>query len=306
MANYGPFAPAQIDFSWLANLPDQFEKGGVYGRQRNLRNALPNIDPNDTQAMARALMQADPALGVRYAQATAQQQATQAYREADLGLKREALTRPKPAFNPVTGQLIDQNSGQPIGGGGGGGDVPNPYFGGAKTADQSRAQGFFNDAVSANSIVGELGSGVGEESSVSQAARAVPPETGFGIVGSIANSFVDVDASKLDNAARRWVNAINYRDSGAQVNQTELRNAYENYIPRKGDRPELIAQKAEARRIKLESLASQGGPMFQPNMSPGSPQQSNPPAQYQDGQTATNPQTGQKLLFQNGAWVPVR
>lgn len=91
---YGPFAPAQIDFSWLSKLPDQFEKGAQYGRDRQFRKTAANIDPNDHQAMVKALMQADPALGTKYALAVAEQQATQAYRQADLGYRRDALNQP--------------------------------------------------------------------------------------------------------------------------------------------------------------------------------------------------------------------
>jgi hypothetical protein len=65
-----------------------------------------------------------------------------------------------------------------------------------------------------------------------------------------------------------------------------------------GYRPESIAA---AYGIKLEDLGvstQRGG--AQPKPAPSSAQQ------FQEGQTATNPQTGEKRVFRGGQWVPVQ
>jgi hypothetical protein len=67
------------------------------------------------------------------------------------------------------------------------------------------------------------------------------------------------------------------------------------------ERAKAAAQKRLAfNRQRGESLRS--GTFYQPGYE-ASPQA---PSQYQEGQTATNPQTGQKIQYRNGQWVPMQ
>lgn len=85
-----PYAPAQIDFSMLANLPQLYQQGQQWHRENALRNQFAANPPTDLATMTKMLFAGgDIDNGVRLAQALANQQAEQAYRQASLGLEAD-------------------------------------------------------------------------------------------------------------------------------------------------------------------------------------------------------------------------
>jgi hypothetical protein len=105
---------------------------------------------------------------------------------------------------------------------------------------------------------------------------------------------------KMEQSKREWVTALLRKESGAAIGRNEYTSYDRQFFPQAGDGPEVVAQKAEARRVATNALKNSAGPAYK-SPSPA-PAQSAPAAQYQEGATATNPQTGQKLTFRNGKW----
>lgn len=67
-----------------------------------------------------------------------------------------------------------------------------------------------------------------------------------------------------EQAERSFINAILRRESGASISPSEFASAEAQYFPRVGDSPEVLAQKAENRRISTEGLIAGAGPAMAP------------------------------------------
>ena len=132
------------------------------------------------------------------------------------------------------------------------------------------------------------------------------------------------------------------KESGAVISDQEFAREERKFFPIIGDKDPIIKQKARGRERAFENLSKQSKGVFrvqfenpqifkdqpsalsvttpqavtdqqpqglaqlpsaqpaQPGALPGAqPAQ----AQFTEGQTATNPQTGQTLIFRNGQWV---
>lgn len=92
-----PFIVPRADYSWLANLPEQFAQGEQLGRQNALRNAMskvplgPSGEP-DFGAMMKVMSQyGDPQDVTRLALAKSQMDAEAAFRNATLGIEGARL-----------------------------------------------------------------------------------------------------------------------------------------------------------------------------------------------------------------------
>ena len=62
----------------------------------------------------------------------------------------------------------------------------------------------------------------------------------------------------LDQSRRQFINAILRRESGAAISASEDDNYTRQYFPVPGDKPEVKAQKAEARKLAIAGLSSEG------------------------------------------------
>lgn len=67
------------------------------------------------------------------------------------------------------------------------------------------------------------------------------------------------EIKQQQQAERNFVNSVLRRESGAAISPSEFENAEKQYFPRAGDPPEVLAQKAENRRIVKESIAVEAG-----------------------------------------------
>ena len=83
---------------------------------------------------------------------------------------------------------------------------------------------------------------------------------------------------------------------------------YRKMMPQPGDSPEVVKQKAEGMKSFLRDLASRRARAFKesgynvaPSLMPSDAPMA-PPAR----QTATNPQTGEKVEWDGTQWVPVK
>jgi len=62
-----------------------------------------------------------------------------------------------------------------------------------------------------------------------------------------------------DQAEKNFVNSILRRESGAAISKAEFENAEEQYFPRPGDNPEVIAQKKANRMQAMAGLKAEAG-----------------------------------------------
>lgn len=71
------------------------------------------------------------------------------------------------------------------------------------------------------------------------------------------------DRQLSDQAARNFIAASLRQESGAAIGPSEYENQYRIFFPRPGDTPEVIKQKAEARRQAIEGFKIAAGPLAQ-------------------------------------------
>lgn len=132
-------------------------------------------------------------------------------------------------------------------------------------------------------------------------------------IPGVGNYAVSPEYQQAEQAQRDFINATLRRESGAAISPSEFENAQKQYFPQPGDKPPNLAQKARNRQTAIEGIRAAAGPAYTrpiPAQAPGQSQAAAPqqaPAQNSapEGATATNPQTGQKLMRRGGQWVPV-
>jgi hypothetical protein len=130
----------------------------------------------------------------------------------------------------------------------------------------------------------------------------------------VGNYLKGADYQNAEQAGLEFLQAILRKDTGAAITPAENDEYGKVYLPRAGDGPQVLQQKAESRQrvvaalnagmtpqailAKEKALQSQQPAADQPNSQPDTQQPQQAPI------IATNPQTGQKLILQNGQWVP--
>jgi len=73
------------------------------------------------------------------------------------------------------------------------------------------------------------------------------------------NFIASPEFQKANRAVTDFINAQLREESGAVIGPTEFANAYDQYIPKPGDKPEVIEAKAKARREAAENMAQSAG-----------------------------------------------
>ncbi len=104
---------------------------------------------------------------------------------------------------------------------------------------------------------------------------------------------------KYRQAQDNFITALLRDESGAAIGTQEFKRYERELFPQPGDGPEVVAQKAQARKVAIEAMKKSAGPGYKtPETTSATPAAPS----IQEGATATNPQTGQKLTFRNGKW----
>lgn len=174
----------------------------------------------------------------------------------------------------------------------------NPYAPAGKVTDeQAKAAGYANRMAESNDIINSL-----------QGINQTPSGWVGGVVSNtlpagVANQVVGQDRQKFIQAQRDFINSILRRESGAVISDSEFASARQQYFPQPGDSPEVLKQKEQNRRTALEGIMGAAGPSYTPPKNYMPKQQQ---GQIGDGAIAVNPQTGQRIRFQNGQWVPAQ
>jgi hypothetical protein len=158
---------------------------------------------------------------------------------------------------------------------------------GKKTEVQAKAEKFGNKMeLAEKNIVGLQNQGT---SLIGQIAAGVP----------LGNYVQTKEYQKYTQAKNNFITALLRDESGAAIGTQEFVRYEKELFPQPGDGPEVIAQKAEARRVATDAMKKSAGPGYK---APETPQTTSMTPSIQEGATATNPQTGQKLTFRSGKW----
>ena len=90
------------------------------------------------------------------------------------------------------------------------------------------------------------------------------------------------------------------KESGAAIGKDEYSTEDNKYFPKLGDSKAVIDQKAEARRLAIKAIERQAGPGAKDIQAMQTETNKTP-------LTATNPQTGQKIMSTDGGktWKPM-
>lgn len=168
--------------------------------------------------------------------------------------------------------------------------------------EQALSSTFANRMLNSNQIVGQFGNALANRSDKMLDAKIMGVGIPFG------NDRQSAEYQQAKQARNDFINAQLRRESGAAISDAEYERADQQYFPQPGDKPEVLAQKAKNRQLAVEGMIGNAGPTFKQSPTVGSaPQQATPAAGgVSDGATATNPQTGQKIVFRGGQWAPVQ
>jgi hypothetical protein len=87
-------------------------------------------------------------------------------------------------------------------------------------------------------------------------------QRGIGMIPGVSN-LMNTDHYKSGRQAiESFLNAHLYDRSGATIGTTEFDRAYREFIPQVNDPPEVIAQKARARKARFDSLLAATTPQY--------------------------------------------
>ena len=129
---------------------------------------------------------------------------------------------------------------------------------GAKpTSDQSNAVGFAQRMERADAILSSLEGN--QPGAGSMLAGSLP------FVGGYAQRKVmSPQQQQFKQAADDWIRAKLRKESGAAIGDAEMENEYQTYFPMPGDDEQVIAQKADARRIATQAMQQSAGEFYKP------------------------------------------
>lgn len=190
----------------------------------------------------------------------------------------------------------------------------NPYAPNGKfTEVQGKAATFSDRMAASHGIISGL-EGINKGAGAIGGVLANSPVPVVGGDSALFNSMSSDDRQKVMQAQRDFVNAILRRESGAAISQGEFENAKRQYFPQPGDSDAVIQQKRQNRQLAIEGNMRESGPAYRPpagwtgqgTAPTPAPAAQKPAQQFSDGMTATNPQTGQKIMFRGGQWVPAQ
>lgn len=132
------------------------------------------------------------------------------------------------------------------------------------TEDEQKSAGFYSRMLEAEkgmqTVVGKgktLEKAAGKPEFLGEAARTVLPDfLGAQAIGNFADS---KQRQQYRQFQENWVRANLRAESGAAIGKEEMEKEVRTYFPQVGDSPEVIAQKAEARRVTAEAMRKRAG-----------------------------------------------
>lgn len=163
--------------------------------------------------------------------------------------------------------------------------------------EQALSSTFANRMMNSNGIIGQLGNALTNRRDKMLDTKVLGVGVPFG------NDNQSVEYQQAVQARNDFINAQLRRESGAAISDPEYERADKQYFPQPGDKPETLAQKAKNRQLAVEGMVGNAGPTFKQSPTVGSQPQTPSTGSVNEGATATNPQTGQKIVFRGGQWT---
>lgn len=134
------------------------------------------------------------------------------------------------------------------------------------TESQANANLFGKRMMASNDILGKI-----TDYSPTQVSAALATENSP-VIGMGVNAMLGENEQQVAQAQRDFLNAALRKESGASISATELNNGRRQYFPQPGDKPEVLAQKAQNRQIAiqgiLEGIPEKQRPRFQQSNDP--------------------------------------
>jgi hypothetical protein len=129
-----------------------------------------------------------------------------------------------------------------------------PGAGGKPTAENLKAAGFVPRLEDANRIMSDPKVAAASQNLKDRALDYIP---------GIGRFFQSEDFKRLSDAEKDMVTAVLRDESGATIQDSEFVRDADKYFPRRGDTPQILADKANRRRIQIESMKMKAGPALQ-------------------------------------------
>ena len=134
------------------------------------------------------------------------------------------------------------------------------------TESQANANLFGKRMMSSNEILGKI-----TDYSPTAVSAALATENSP-IIGMGVNAMLGENEQQVAQAQRDFLNAALRKESGASISANELANGRRQYFPQPGDKPEVLAQKAQNRQTAiqgiLEGIPEKQRPRFQQSNDP--------------------------------------
>lgn len=130
---------------------------------------------------------------------------------------------------------------------------------GEATVDERKASGFLKRAIQAESDYLNIDADPEVVGQQQIGGRSVPGLMFADTFPNAANAFSSTARQLADQSQRAFIAAILRYDSGAAIPPSEFVTQAQIYFPSPNDSPEVIAQKAQARRTAIEGLRASSG-----------------------------------------------
>lgn len=125
---------------------------------------------------------------------------------------------------------------------------------GKKTEVQGAAEQFANRLETAEKNFSGLEK---EASGVSGATQTVA-----GKIPVVGSALQGANFQKMEQAKSQFITALLRKESGAAIGKEEFTRYDKEFFPQPGDKPEVVAQKAEARRVAIDAMKKTAGPGY--------------------------------------------
>ncbi len=117
------------------------------------------------------------------------------------------------------------------------------------------------------------------------------------------------DQAQYRNAAMAWIRAKLRKESGAAIGEDEATSEYETYFPLPNDKPDVVDQKRQLRKIAEDEVrlsAGKAASLVSTSQQNKQEFSALPPASQFPGKIATDQQTGIKYKSDGNQWVRVK
>jgi hypothetical protein len=119
---------------------------------------------------------------------------------------------------------------------------------------QNRDLGYYHGGSLANDSLSETGNDATLATLDTAFWSALGDWSGSSVIGALANRQLTPQQQAALNDALNFAAAVNRKESGASLTESEIKGTMARYIPVYGDSPETIAKKRTARAEKLKSF----------------------------------------------------